>query len=135
MLNNCIFADVTNYHRPRKQEFIHFVFIMTIAKEKIKLKNLLIPLTPIEEYSEADMEILDDCYRQYSTIIKVLFKTYPNVFANLYNHDLREIKDNKKFVKESFSDQARQNNFVVYKESIEQAIDRTLSYIVDYLPH
>jgi len=106
---------------------------MSFNKEKAKLEKLLMSVENVKTVDELNMEIINDSYREYAAIIKALYTKQPNIFGNLYNYDLREIKNNKKFTKESFTNKARQVNFVVYRDSIVQAIERTTEYITSYL--
>ena len=105
---------------------------MSFNKEKEKLKELLSSLS-VDLYNEPEMEILNEGYKEYSTIIKVLYKKQPNIFGNLHKYDLPEIKNNKRYTKESYSEEARQKNFIVYRDSITHAVERTIEYITDYL--
>lgn len=106
---------------------------MIFTKEKDKLDELLISASNIDVYNESEMEILNESYKQYSLVIKSLYKRNPNVFGNLHNYDLTEIKNNKKFTKESFSEAARQTNFLVYRDSIVDTVEKTIQYITDFV--
>ncbi|WP_158799299.1 hypothetical protein [Pedobacter sp. L105] len=106
---------------------------MVYNKEKIKLKNILNSTLSLDTFEEEQMEVLNEIFREYSTIINFLYKKHPNVFANQYKRDLQEIKENKMFTKKSYSDAARIQNFVVYKDSVAQAIESTLEYLNDYI--
>jgi hypothetical protein len=106
---------------------------MIFGKEKIKLEKILASVASVNNADELNMEIINEGYREYAAIIKNLYTKQPNIFGNLYNYDLREIKNNKKFTKESFTNKARQVNFVVYRDSVIHAIERTTEYITSYL--
>lgn len=106
---------------------------MSIGKEKLKLEKLLQSLTNIDTADDSSMEIVNEGYREYATIIKFLYTRQPNIFGNLYNYELKEIKGNKKFTKESYTPKAKQTNFIVYRDSITSAIERTMEYIVSYV--
>lgn len=108
---------------------------MTPTKEKNRLNMLLVSgaYQDIDVYDDKNMEILNEHYREYAAIIGVLYKKHPNVFGNLYNHQLREIKDNKMSIKKSFSELSRQENFTAYKHSIKEAVEVTVDYINDYI--
>jgi len=105
---------------------------MIFTKEKEKLDELLISASNTDLYNESEMEILNESYKQYALVIKLLYKRNPNVFGNLYNYDLPEIKNNKRFTKESFSETARQTNFQVYRDSIIDTVEKTIQYITDF---
>ena len=102
-------------------------------KEKNKLHTLLQSIITVDAFSEPNLEVLNEAYLEYAKIIRSLFKVRPNVFANLLNYDLVEIKKNKRFLKESYSEQAQKDNFIDFKESIVHAIERTVDYISDYI--
>jgi hypothetical protein len=106
---------------------------MIFSKEKAKLEKISLSVASVKTADELNMEIINDGYREYAAIIKALHTKQPNIFGNLYNYELREIKNNKKFTKESVSNKARQLNFVVYRDSIVHAIERTVEYMTNYL--
>lgn len=106
---------------------------MNYNKEKARLENLLIPIASIEQFNEENFNMVNEAYLEYSKIIRLLYNNRPNVFGNLYNYDLKEIKDNKQFIKKSFTEQAQQTNFLVFKDSIVHAVERTLAYISEYI--
>lgn len=106
---------------------------MSFGKERNKLEELSRLVSVVEVYNEENLEVLNEGYLEYSKLIKVLYKKQPNVFANLHKYELGEIKANKKFTKESFSDHARQENFIAYRDSIMNAVERTVEYIHEYL--
>jgi len=108
---------------------------MIPTKEKNKLNALLVSVAykDIEIYDDKHMETLNDHYREYSSIINVLYRKHPNVFGNLYNHQLKEIKDNKMSIKKSSSELNRQENFTAYKESIREAVEVTVDYMNEYI--
>jgi hypothetical protein len=106
---------------------------MSIGKEKVKLEKLLASVASVKNIDELNLEIVNEGYREYAAIIKTLYTKQPNIFGNLYNYDLREIKENKKFTKESYSEKARQTNFTAYRDSVVEAIERTMEYISSYV--
>lgn len=106
---------------------------MIFAKEKTRLEKLMAPVLGIEEYSDTNLEILNESYRSYAEIIRILYLKQPNVFGNLYKYELREIKERKKHTKESPSGQAMKQNLLAYKDAIVHAIERTITYIADYI--
>ena len=108
---------------------------MIPIKEKNKLNALLVSVAykDIETYNDQHMDTLNEHYREYSSIISVLYNKHPNVFGNLYKHQLREIKDNKMSIKKSLSDHSRQENFTAYKQSIREAVEVTVEYMNEYI--
>lgn len=106
---------------------------MSIGKERVKLEKLLVSVAGVKTIDELNLEIINEGYREYAAIIKNLYTKQPNIFGNLYNYDLRGIKENKKFIKESYTEKARQVNFKVYRDSVVEAIERTMEYISSYV--
>lgn len=106
---------------------------MSIGKEKVKLEKLLVSVASVKNIDELNLEIVNEGYREYAVIIKSLYNKQPNIFGNLYNYDLKEIKENKKFTKESYTAKAKQTNFTAYRDSVVEAIERTMEYISSYV--
>lgn len=106
---------------------------MSIGKEKVKLEKLLVSVASVKTIDDLNMEIINEGYREYAAIIKTLYTKQPNIFGNLYNYNLREIKEHKKFTKESYTAKAKQTNFTLYRDSIVEAIESTMEYITSYV--
>ena len=106
---------------------------MGFNKEKEKLQQLLERIKTAANPDEANTQLLHECYQEYAKVIAVLYRKQPNVFGNCYNYDRVEIRGNKKFLKESFSDKARESNFLIYRDSLINAIERVITYITDFL--
>jgi len=105
---------------------------MIFSKEKVKLQKISASIAAIQLFDEASLLALNDGFVEYAKIIRVLFKMKPNVFANLYNYDLAEIRNHKKTVKEDFADENQQQNFILYRNSVLHAIESANEYITDY---
>ena len=58
--------------------------------------------------------------------MRILKNKEPETFTDLYTDELQEIKDSRKAVKEADSDETRQNSFIVYKETILRALEKTI---------
>ena len=106
---------------------------MTSSKEKIKLNNVLSSLSDINSFNEANLLIVNEAFIEYAKIIRVLYKNSPNVFANLYNYDLAEIRSHKRNVKEDFSDEAQTVHFKAYRDALIHATESAIEYITDYI--
>lgn len=106
---------------------------MSFTKEKTKLAVLLAEVSAVAQYSEDNWLKLNEVTTQYSSVLNALYKKKPNVFGNLYKYNIPEIKYNKKIVKQSFSGEAQETNFTVYKESIAESIDSAMDYIDNYI--
>ena len=103
---------------------------MGYAKERGKLEKLLTKTVAIDIYNEKNMANLVDSHEKYSHTVRILKNKEPETFEALYKNDLEKVKEGKKAVKESETDESRQSNFTTYKavivQSLENAIKSTL---------
>jgi ferritin-like protein len=106
---------------------------MTSSKEKIKLNKVLSSLADVDTFNEPNLLIVNEAFIEYSKIIRVLYKNSPNVFANLYNYDLAEIRGHKRNVKEDFADEEQQSHFKAYRDALVHASESAIEYITDYI--
>lgn len=106
---------------------------MGLNKERERLHQLLERIKSVETFNEENTQILHECYQEYAKIIAILYKKHPNVFGNCYNYDRVEIRGNKKFLKESFNDKAREANFALYKDSLVNATETATEYLNDFV--
>jgi len=106
---------------------------MGYAKERGKLEKLSAKIVGIDIYNEKNLAILVDSHEKYSHTIRILKNKEADAFTDLYKVELQEIKDSRKAVKESETDEARQNQFIVYKDSILNAIEKTVSKTKEFL--
>jgi hypothetical protein len=100
--------------------------IMGYAKERGKLEKLLVKIEGIKIYDEKGLAILMDSHEKYSHTVRILKNKEPDIFSELYKNELEEIKEGKKTVKESDADEARQKNFIVYKDAIVRGLEKTI---------
>lgn len=106
---------------------------MKFIQEKKKLESLSKTTTSVEHFNAENFELLSDVYRDYSAIITDLCKKEPNVFGNFRNYSVPEIKNHKKSVDKIDSIEIKKENFNLFKESLDQSIESTIEYIVDYV--
>jgi hypothetical protein len=106
---------------------------MGYAKERGKLEKLLPGIVGINIYNEKNLDILINIHEKYSHTVRILKNKEPEAFISLYETELQEIKESKKSVKESDSDETRQNNFIIYKDSILTAIEKTIQATKEFL--
>ncbi len=106
---------------------------MGFNKEKERLQQIIERVKTADTFNEGNTQVIHDCYQEYAKVIAVLYKKHPNVFGNCYNYDRVEIRGNKKFLKESFSEQARDANFLVYRDSLINATETAIEYITDFV--
>jgi len=100
---------------------------MGYAKERGKLEKLLTKIVGINIYEEKSLATLTDSHEKYSHTVRILKNKEPEIFGDLYKNELQEVKNSKTALKESDSDEARQNNFIVYKDSIVNALEKTIN--------
>ncbi|MGY0038049.1 hypothetical protein [Pedobacter sp. NJ-S-72] len=98
---------------------------MGYAKERGKLEKLL-RIVGLNNYDEKSLAALVDTHEKYSHTVRILKNKEPETFTDLYTNELQEIKDSRKAVKEADSDETRQNSFIVYKETILRALEKTI---------
>jgi len=103
----------------------YIAVIMGYAKERGKLEKLLTKIADISIYDEKNLAILNDIHDQYSHTVRILKNKEPETFADLYSTELQEVKACKRSLRESDSDETRQENFISYKESIQLALEKT----------
>lgn len=103
-----------------------FTRIMGYAKERGKLEKLSIQIDGLDNYNEKNFAILADSHEKYSHTLRILKNKNPDSFNELYLNELQTIKEGKKNLKESDSDTIRQDNFKLYKESILNALSKTI---------
>ncbi|EOR93585.1 hypothetical protein ADIARSV_3298 [Arcticibacter svalbardensis MN12-7] len=99
---------------------------MGYAKERGKLEKLVIKIAGIAAYDEKSMAVLIDIHENYSHTIRILKNKQPDSFGDLYKNELQEINQAKKAVKEANSDEIRQSNFVLYKDTLVRVLEKTI---------
>lgn len=99
---------------------------MGYAKERGKLEKLLVKISGINNYDEKNLAVLIDSHENYSHTVRILKNKEPDTFGDLYKNELQQIKEGKKSVKESDTDETRQSNFIVYKDAIVNALEKTI---------
>jgi hypothetical protein len=99
---------------------------MGYAKERGKLEKLLTKTVGLDIYNEKNLAVLVDSHEKYSHTVRILKNKEPDTFGDLYKNELQDIKEGKKSLKESESDEVRQNNFILYKQAIVLALEKTI---------
>jgi hypothetical protein len=110
-----------------------FTTIMGYAKERGKLEQLIVKIGSINTYDQKSLAILVDSYEKYSHTVRILKNKNADSFMDLYTNELQAIKEAKKTLRESDSDETRQLNFVAYKASIVSALEKTIKTTLDTL--
>ncbi|SEB14309.1 hypothetical protein [Pedobacter hartonius] len=106
---------------------------MGYAKERGKLEKLLTRTAGIDVYNEKNLAILLDNQEKYSHTVRILKNKEPETFGDLYTNELQAVKEGKKSVKESDSDEDRQTHFTAYKGAIVQALENTIKATLESL--
>ncbi|MEJ2880904.1 hypothetical protein [Pedobacter sp. GR22-6] len=99
---------------------------MGYAKERGKLEKLSEKIVGLAIYSEKSLAILLDSHDQYSHTIRILKNKNPEAFGELYTVDLPTLKEGKKLLKESETEEARQAAFLEYKTVIKTVLDKAI---------
>lgn len=106
---------------------------MAFTREKAKLEELLHLIAEIDVHTDRNIELLNDCYTELRKVISFLYQKQANVFANLYNYELKEIRNMRKAIAVKGADDGDPNGLTVYRESLGNTIERTIEYIVEYV--
>jgi hypothetical protein len=99
---------------------------MGYAKERGKLEKVLAKIIWIKVYDEKNLAIILDSHEQFSHTIRILKNKEPEIFTDLYNTELQEVKDGRKLFKESEGEETRLTNFLAYKDIIVKALEKTI---------
>ncbi|WP_158800165.1 hypothetical protein [Pedobacter sp. L105] len=99
---------------------------MGYAKERGKLEKLLTRIVGITGYDEKSLANLGDSQEKYSHTVRILKNKEPETFNDLYTNELQQIKESKKSIKESETDEIRQQSFTAYKDAIVHALEKTI---------
>jgi len=112
--------------------YIYYCCQMKYLQEKKKLESMRESVAPAEFYNDVNYELLSEVYRDYSSIITSLYRKEPNVFGNFRNYNVPEIKNHKRSIDKIGAPEIKEENFKLFKESLDQSIESTIEYIVDY---
>jgi N-acetyl-gamma-glutamylphosphate reductase len=99
---------------------------MGYAKERGKLEKLLVTLSGITGYNEKSLAVLVDTHEKYSHTVRILKNKEPEAFTDQYTNELQSVKDARKTLKESETDEAKQESFTAYKDVIVNALQKTI---------
>ena len=102
-----------------------FASIMGYAKERGKLEKLM-KIVGLNVYNEKNLAIMVDCHEKYSHTIRILKNKEPEAFTDMYTNDLQEVKDGRKAVKESETDETRLSNFISYRDVLLRALEKAI---------
>jgi len=108
---------------------------MKFAQEKKKLETLSQTAVTADNFNDQNFDMLSDVYREYSAIVTDLYKKEPNIFGNFRNYSIPEIKDHRRSIVKIDSLEYKNENYKLFKECLEQSIESTIDYIVNYVTH
>jgi hypothetical protein len=103
---------------------------MAYAKERKKLEKLSEKITGLQNYDDNSLTIITDIYDQYSHTARILKNKDPETFNELYLNELQQAKECKRLLKVG-EEEDRQLNFVNYKETLSDALAKTIQAIED----
>lgn len=106
---------------------------MGFSKEIAKLEEQLQLITEVKVYTDRNLELLNESHAEIRKIISLLYKKHANVFGNLYNYDLKEIRNNRKNVSLNKHNSNNQDVLMIYRNSLESVIETTIEYIAEYV--
>ena len=106
---------------------------MKFTQEKKKLETLSKTAIAVENYNHENFELLSEVYRGYSAIVTDLCKKEPNIFGNFRNYSVPEIKNHKKSIDKIDLPAIKEENFKLFKASLDQSIESTIDYIANYI--
>lgn len=104
---------------------------MGYAKERGKLEKLLAKIASVSIVDEKNLAMLIDSHEKYSHTVRILKNKNPDAFMELYNNELQEIKEAKKTIRENDSEEAREGNFIAYRDSIVRALEKTIKTSIE----
>ena len=99
-----------------------FAAIMGYAKERGKLEQLLTKIKSVSTYDDKNLTILVDAHEKYSHTVRILKNKEPEMFEPFSKVELQDVKDARKALKESETDELKQSNFELYKAAIVTAL-------------
>lgn len=94
---------------------------MILNKQKATLQSILITVLSINEYDQETFNLVNIQSILYGKILKNLHDKYANIFANLLEGYLKDIKRLKRSLLNSEDNLIQQHHFYLYKISIVEA--------------
>ena len=99
---------------------------MGFAKERKRLEKLLEKITGLRQYDDKGLAVITDIFEQYSHTIRILKNKNTELFNDLYLNELQLVKACKKSLKLTEDEEDRQANFITYKETLSDALTKTI---------
>src|SRR5690606_34347509 len=104
---------------------------MAYTKERKKLEKLSEKITGLQNYDSKGLAVITEVYEEYSHTVRILKNKATESFNDLYLKELQQVKEYRKALKLAEEDESRQANFLKYKETLSDAVTKTIQAIVD----
>lgn len=99
---------------------------MAYAKERGKFEKLSTKVIGLTVYDVKSLAVITDIYEQYSHTVRILKNKAIDIFGELYQNDLQQVKECKRLIKENEGEEDRQNNFIKYRDTLANALERAI---------
>lgn len=99
---------------------------MGYAKERKKLEKLSEKINGLQNYDAKSLATITDIYEQYSHTARILKNKEAESFNDLYLNELQQVKESKRALKSTEEEADRQANFLKYKETLLDALNKTI---------
>ncbi|TKC09420.1 hypothetical protein [Pedobacter frigoris] len=103
---------------------------MAYTKERKKLEKLSEKTAALQNYDDKSLAVITDIYEQYSHTARILKNKDAELFNNLYLNELNQVKECKRSLKAA---EDRQANFIKYKETLLDALNKTVQAAKDVI--
>lgn len=104
---------------------------MGYTKERKKLEKLSEKIIGLQHYDSISLATITDIYEQYSHTVRILKNKDIDTFNSLYLNELQLVKECIRTLKVG-EEEDRQVNFVNYKETLQDAILKTVKAALDH---
>ncbi len=104
---------------------------MGFAKERKKLEKLSEKTTGLQHYDDKSLAVITDIFEQYSHTVRILKNKNAEAFHDLYLNELQQVKACKRSLKLAEEEEDRQANFITYKETLLDALTKTIQASTD----
>lgn len=95
---------------------------MGYAKERGKLEKLSTKMSSLTIYDDKSLVTITDIFEQYSHSIRILKNKNSEIFNELYQNELQQVKVVKRALK--LSEEAdRQDSFIKYRDALLAALN------------
>ncbi|WP_316794349.1 hypothetical protein [Pedobacter frigoris] len=102
---------------------------MAYTKERKKLEKLSEKTTDLQNYDGKSLAVITDIYEQYSHTARILKNKDTELFNDLYLNELQQVKESKRVLKVTEEEDDRQANFIKYKGTLLDALNKTVQAI------